>query len=672
MKQVGIALRRWLLGCLLGLGTLTALAQEHAIDEGQAACQHTRLRTFGRLPGPNARVQYPGDPGIDVTYYKLDLTIRANPNGLRGIVTVGFRSTADNLSQFFLDLHDTLRVDSVRTMGSRPARLTFTRQNNRLIITLNEPLARNAATQVLVYYQGVPPNSTNSNASFVFGTHGPRREPVIWSLSEPYGARDWFPCKDTPCDKADSSDVWLTADRFFVSVSNGRLEGVTDNPDNTRTYRWRNRYPIAHYLISVAMSNYQLYQQTYRPSPRDTMPVTHYVYPEALTDRLRATLDETTRMLDVFSQYFGPYPFRAEKYGHAQFGWGGGMEHQTISSMGQFNTDLMAHELAHQWFGDAITTRTWEHIWLNEGFASYAEALYREATGGQAAYRAVMNANFTRARRARGTLLVQDITSPASIFDGDRTYAKGAVVLHMLRGVVGDPMFREILRGYASSRLLYGTAVTEDFQRVAEQVYGRPLGYFFRQWIYGENYPAYQVNWSSQEAGANRWTLRLRIQQSTGTSNPTFFTMPVPIRITTTAGDTTLSVFNNSADQTVEIAVRGRPTALALDPDNWILKQVEEAPVITGAEEPILSQLTVAPNPAVRDLTVRFRLRQPLTGQFRLTDVLGRTVLSSPDRPYAAGPHTVTWPVSHLATGRYILQFQTPLGRWSNAVLIER
>ncbi|WP_266367912.1 M1 family aminopeptidase [Tellurirhabdus rosea] len=644
---------------------LTRAAYSQSVDDASEACRTAKVRAFGRLvpTSAQARMQYPGDPGIDVHYYKLDLRLTHSPQYLRGAVTVGLRPVSGNVTQFYLDFNDTLRVDSVRAGAVRVA---FSRSRGQLIIRPERALAANASYFVTVYYQGRPDPS--GLGSFAFSFHGPQRDPAIWSLSEPYGARDWFPCKDTPADKADSSDVWITAPRFFVSVSNGRLEGVSDNPDDTRTYRWRSRYPIAPYLISLAMSNYTQVDQTF-----GTMPVMHYLYPESATTSVRGSLDETTAMLSFFSDFFGPYPFLNEKYGHAQFGWGGGMEHQTISSMGGFTRTLIAHELAHQWFGDKITCRTWEHIWLNEGFASYAEALFTENIAGKAAFQSAMTSFLNRARNAQGTLYVQDIGNANNIFNSNRTYAKGAAVLHMLRGLVGDQTFRRILREYASSNLAYGTAVTEDFEAIASRVYGQSLGYFFKQWVYGENYPIYTATGTVRSGNASQWTLSLRLQQRTGTTNPGFFTMPVPVRITTTAGDTTVTVFNNAADQTFELLLRAAPTGFAIDPDNWILKQVESTQLqaITGLQEPVAeTAIRVVPNPVREQLTVRLETPYPLTGRFSLTDLLGREVAALPERVFPEGRHQVEWPVAHLAAGRYTLVFQTGKQKRSQPVLL--
>ena len=286
-------------------------------------------------------------------------------------------------------------------------------------------------------------------------------------MSEPYGSRAWWPSKDTPADKADSSEVWITADKFFVSVSNGVLIGTVDNPDQTRTYKWKNSYPIANYLISLAMTNYQIYDTPLEYQPGKIMPVTHWVYPEQFSAS-KSNLDKINDQILIFSNKFGLYPFIKEKYGQAQVHFGVSMEHQTVSSMSTFNENTEAHELAHQWYGDKVTCKDWQNIWLNEGFASYAECIYREAKYGAADFNSYVANFMNQAKNAVGTIYVQNINSVSEIFNTARTYKKGGIVLHMLRGIVGDNNFFTIMQQYANEPgLAFNVAVTEDFQRIA-------------------------------------------------------------------------------------------------------------------------------------------------------------------------------------------------------------
>ena len=646
---------------------LPLFANAQSDMDGGQLCQEGKVRAFGRLAAnPKARLAYPGDATIDVTYYGLDLRLTHTPNYLRGAATIILKSTTATLSSFFLDIRPQLTIDSVTSAGRR---LTFARATDRVAITPPQALSAGQALTLTVYYQGNPA-SQSGFGSFAFSAHGLTNAPVIWSLSEPYGASDWFPCKDMPADKADSSTVSITADKQFVSVSNGVLLNTTDNADGTRTYRWRNRYPIAQYLISLAMTNYEQYDTPFTYGGR-TMPVTHYIYPETLPG-IRPNLDRTTDMLRVFSDRFGPYPFLREKYGHAQFGWGGGMEHQTISSMGAWSTGIIAHELAHQWFGDKITCRDWQNIWLNEGFASYAEAVYAESVSGRAGYLSTINGFAARARSARGSIYVQDISSVNTIFNSDRTYAKGAAVLHMLRGVVGDSTFFRILRTYtASSAVAYGTAVTEDFQAVAQQVSGQNLTNFFQQWIYGEGYPTY---WATVlgVTSANKVSVRLE-QRNTVANNPASFTMPVQIRVQSAAGDTTVTVLNDRADQTFTLPTRGTVTGVVVDPDNWILRTVETSvvpSVVTAVSEPPSNSFRVYPNPATDVLTVDFITCTTGPTTLLLINLLGQRVRTLTQRSLAPGNHSRTLDLHGLSAGRYTLTAQTPDGPQSRIILV--
>jgi aminopeptidase N len=644
--------------------TTAALAQDVPTETN--VCAQGKVRYFGNLARKQARLMAPnvqavGDSTIDATYYGLNLNVTYAPNYLRGVATVHFRANVPTLSRFYLDFNTSMRVDSVKA-GTQ--RLAFTHLNNRLTITLPQALTRAQGGSVAVFYQGLPntPNASLTGQAFVFSTHENTRDPLVYTLSEPYGASDWFPCKDVPADKADSSAVAITMPALFVSASNGVLQGVTNNPDGTNTYRWKNSYPIAQYLISISCTNYAQYDNPFTYNGQ-TMPVTHYIFPEDLA-AVRSSLAETNIMLKVFSDLFGTYPFIREKYGHAQFRWGGGMEHQTLSSMVRgalLSRDVIAHELMHQWFGDKITCRNWENIWLNEGFATYGESLYREAVDGRTAYQANIANDMAAARNATGTLYVQDVSNVNAIFDGNRSYAKGAAVLHMLRGVVGDSTFFRGLRAYANSSLAYGTAVTEDFQRIMEQQAGRSLGYFFRQWVYGQGFPRYQ--WSvAPVAGTNQAVVR--IQQTTG-SNPTSFTMPVQVTLQSAAGDQTVTVFNDQPVQSFTLTAGGPVTGAVFDPNNWILKTATQVAPPTGSTvlattEPL--DLRLFPNPTAGQLTIETTIGQPGPIRLSLVNLLGQPIATYPEANAPAGLYRRTISLGDVPAGQYVLQLQTPNG----------
>lgn len=584
---------------------------------------------------------YNSDINIDVKYYGFNLQVFTNPNLLRGSVTIISTVITDSLNNFFYDFLGVMIVDSV-TESNIP--LTYLHSQEKIVFTTESNLNAGDLVTVTIHYHGVP--EITGFGSFVFDEINGR--PAIWTLSEPYGAMDWFPCKNTPSDKADSSDMRIRCAENLTAVSNGLLKSTTNNGDGTTTYHWKNTYSIAHYLISLAISDYVKFFFNYKYSDDEVMPVENYLYPETFNG-IDTLLLKTNYMLSLFSNLFGEYPFIKEKYGHAEFGRQGGMEHQTISSMGVFNEPIIAHELAHQWFGDKITCRDWENIWLNEGFATYSEALYAENAYGKQAYNDFIRLRMANAKLAQGTVYVQDVNSVAEIFNGNRSYAKGAVILHMLRGITGDSLFFRILKHYSlDTNIAYKTAVTGDFRRVAEAVTLTDLGYFFNEWIYGEGYPKYDASWNVTEQGGNSFLVKVMISQQTGT-NPAYFRMPLDIRINSITGDTTIRVFNSSPYSEYNVLINSKPLSFIIDPDNLVLKEVRGEGII-----PVSFALGQNyPNPFNPQTTILFELGKPADVLIDIFDVLGKNVFEIKEYNLREGTHTVKFSAAGLASGVY-------------------
>jgi aminopeptidase N len=652
---------------ILLLVSVYATAQ---IDSGIDACAASKMTSTSRLfQNPRARIAYPGDDNIDVTYYKLNLALNHGQKNLRGEVTMGFKSKINGLTKIVMDLTDVLKTDSVKISGRK---VNFTHSQSQLTVALPQLTNTGQWVAVVVYYGGSP--SGSGFGTFAFGTINAGKSNAMWSLSEPFGASDWFPCKDNPADKADSSDVWITAPAYYVSVSNGILEKTTTNNDGTKTYQWKSRYPIANYLISIALSNYTQYNSYYKYSAKDSMLVAHFVQPDNSL-ALKPNLDQTAAMLKLFSDKFGPYPFLKEKYGHAEFGWGGGMEHQTISSMGGWGTSLMAHELGHQWFGDKITCQTWEHIWLNEGFATYCEALWAESTGGKTAYDNFINSQVTGAKAATSSVYVRNPNDVNAIFNTNRSYRKGCMVIHALRGMVGDAVFFKILQAYMASKNAYGNATTEDFQAVAEAVYGQKLDYFFKQWIYGESYPTYKAIWAYSIVSGSGFRVTLNLTQKEQTTEPKFFTMPIQIRLKTALIDTTVTVFNNQLQQDFSFVVRGLPQTLTIDPDNWILRSVESVtstvPMVLGTmPTTTIEPLHIYPNPSKGEINIEFENESNQAIQLYVNDLVGRKIHNFHNNTISTtGRHRIT---TQLPSGVYFVHFENGPTHIIKKIIVEK
>lgn len=605
--------------------------------QGGILCSKHKAEAFVRQ-ARNARVAYPGDTKIDVKYHHLNLNISYTAKYISGAVRTDFVTTEDNFTACSFDLNAALKVDSVIMNKSK---VNFARSGNKINLTFAQTYSKAQKLSLTIYYQGTPQGS--AFGSFSFGTHG-GGSPAVWSLSEPYGAPDWWPCKDDPSDKIDSVAVSVTMPSAFVSVSNGVLKEQKTNADNTKTYHWESRYPISHYLISVACSNYAEYTDYFKYSATDSMKISHFIYPEVLTTNLKKQLDETADMLQYFSDQFGLYPFIKEKYGHAMCGFGGGMEHQTVSSMGGFNQDLISHELAHQWFGDKITCKTWADIWVNEGFASYSEALYAEHKSGKPVYDAYMQEYIRVAKNASGTLSIKDIQDENKIFDYNLVYGKGAVVLHMLRGVLGDKVFFEVLKGYANSEFAYGAAGIDDFRTVAERISKKDLKYFFDQWLYGESYPRYQYSWS--KTGNN--SVAVTINQNKLTTAPNYFSMPVELKLSlSNQKDTTVIAFVESNTKVFQFTnLAAEVKSIVFDPGNKIMKTVSENGVISGLEDEG-TLFVIYPNPTEKSLKIRHSLTK--IDKMEVLDISGRAVISE---AYTSDELNV----SSLYPGKYFLR----------------
>jgi aminopeptidase N len=500
--------------------------------------------------------------GYDVQHYSFDWVFSPAASSVNGWARVRAKSTISALTVLKLDLAGTMVVNQVIQNCQA---LTYSQENGSLDITLDRPYASGQEFEVEISYQGVP------SQNLTFTQHA--GQPIVYSLDEPIGAREWFPCHDVPDDKA-TAEMRITIPGNMIAASNGRLTETATNADGTRTYTWEEECPIATYLISVAATNYTLLHDTYA-SASGTMDVVHYVYRE-LVNEAQEDFNLTVSMIAFFSRVFGEYPFFQEKYGHALIPGGTAMEHQTCTSypaqrvLGTHAYDwVVAHELAHSWWGDFVTCGDWKDIWLNEGFATYSDALWHEEIGGKAGLKARMQ------QHKDAYLTHQPPEHP--IYDPPQghlfcriIYQKAAWVLHMLRFVVGDQNFWDILAAYRQ-RFGGGSALTPDFIAVCEEVSGQNLGWFFSEWIYGLGIPAYEFGWG-RVPGNN--TVRVVVNQIQ--QDCPLFRMPVELEFVFGDGSTQReTVVVDQARHSFDFSLSRVPIDVRFDPDFWILCRQE-------------------------------------------------------------------------------------------------
>ena len=591
---------------------------------------------------------------IDIKFYELNLDIDFNSSRLRGSVTVN--GVIGNIYPDFieLDLYDNMTVDSI-LQNNIP--ILYLHEDDMLKIPLSDiTLDDENLFSLTIFYQGTPDHC--GAGGFKFDEH--QNIGHVWTLSEAYCARSWWPCKDDPSDKADSVNIIVSVpiEPAYIVASNGLLSSTTIN-NNKKTYFWKERYPITTYLVSLAIYPYTKWVDQYvSPISSDTMLIEHYVFP----DRYEASYPNyslTKDMLSFFSELFGEYPFISEKYGHADFTWGGGMEHQTLSSMGSFSQNLMVHELGHSWWGNLITCKTFNDIWLNEGFARYCQALWAEHMYGREAYFDFMN---NHAYYGAGTIYVENPSSNSQIFSAGLSYNKASWVLHMLRHKVGETMFFDILKSYASNdSLSYNAASTSDFQKVCEDISGLDFEQFFQQWIYGEKYPKYELSWWHEGNGI----YNVKIDQ---VQSYNFFSMPIDLKFSGSAGpmlvDTTIVIENNNSSQLYEFSgFNFLVENVMLDPENWILKEATYS--VNEIDNILPDRVEVEkafPNPFNSKVKLSFYIN-PQFGDTHVNvnifDLRGKIVESLIDNEFIPGYHTTFWNANGKSSGVYFIQLAT-------------
>ncbi len=627
--------------------TLFVSVNMQAQSDDTPLCKHiddAALRLHAALRTATTGINF------DIKYHRCNWNVDPSQYQISGSVFTLFEAKS-TLTQIEFDLSSSLLIDSVRYHSSA---LIYTHQNDIVSIQLPGAVAAGNLDSIEIFYNGNPP--TSGFGSFNQGNHN--GTPVLWTLSEPFGASDWWPSKNSLTDKIDSIDIFVTTPSANRVASNGKLISEVVNGSN-KLYHWKSNYPIASYLVAIAVTNYVQYADYVPLAGGDSLEVLNYVYPEDLTTA-QAQTQSIIPIIQLYDSLVIEYPFKSEKYGHAQFNWGGGMEHQTMSFVVNFGYSLLAHECAHQWFGDLITCGSWEDIWLNEGFATYFEGLTveRYSPANWLSWKQNKINNITSL--PNGSVKCTDTTNVNRIFSGRLSYNKGSYLLNMLRWKLGDATFFQALRNYLNDPALkFGFAKTPDLINHLQNASGQSLTTFFNQWYYGEGFPSYQVNWSQQGS-----SVYVQINQTTS-ANISFFEMPVPIRFYGNGIDTTL-VFNHTYSGQLFVAnLPFQVTSIQFDPELWILSANNTITTGLPNVETNTSAFNIFPNPAKDQLTLSFEEMPIQIKTVTIVDATGKTVLN-----FFTEKKKEVINVKNMAKGNYLIEVKSGTKIYTNKFLI--
>jgi aminopeptidase N len=573
---------------------------------------------------------------FDVLHYDITMFVDIDNEMIYGDTRVRAMSQTPDLAQIDLDLA-VLTVDSV-LIGEDL--VTYSHVDSVLTIDLDQTYASGDTFEVRVIYHGQPGNEGPDGFGGFYFAGAPRmafQMGVGLVADPPSMGKFWIPCWDWPCDKA-TADYHITVPGTGKkAVCNGILVGTSvDTLANTATYHWSETHQIAPHLMTVHARRYtELVDSTYDW-------IYYWVFPPDTEDAL-IHFQNVDIMMDGFLERYGTYPF--SKFGYAA-ATKGDMEHQTcVTHVAQvINPNhlydwLLAHEMAHQWWGDCVSVNDWRDVWLSEGFATYSEAIFKEHAYGMDSYHSyilqnIMNPVFSTSENF-------PVYDPDYLW-GTIVYEKGACVLHMLRHVVGDSLFYEGLAAYRQA-YEYQSATTPQFQQVMESVYGQSLTWFFSEWVYDVGWPEYEYSWLA-ESQAKAYNLNLVIDQVQ--TNGPVYTMPLDVKITTITGDTLVVLWVDEAHEEFDLIIGDEPTAVELDPENWILNRAEEVPRAGVDDIPAGLSLRLeqnAPNPFHPATRIVYTVPRAQHVRLEIYNAAGQRVISLVDAAVPAGRFGAVW-----------------------------
>ena len=585
----------------------------------------------------------PNTLNYDLQYQRMDVALDPSVYNIAGSVTSHFKPT-QSMSSIYFDLANTLTVSQVQYHGNT---LVFQQlPTKELKIDFQSPLPANVLDSLTITYSGAPALDNNA-----FSTGSQSGTAIVSTLNEPYGAQDWFPTKQSMNDKIDAFDFKITTPSQYSVAANGKFMSETALPGGKKLTFWRTMYPTAAYLVALSITNFVKLNDTMGNPP---FPFVNYLYPSTINNAsAMSDIDWTKQIMNTFETYFGPYPFRNEKYGHMEFNYGGVcMEHQTMSSMSAWGRPVIAHELAHQWFGDKVTCGAWNDIWLNEGFATFGEHLANEKllmTNAQFMAYLLNEKNYITSSPGGSTYVADsNLGNIGAIFSGRLSYSKGGYIVRMIKWVLGDTAFYQAIKDYHSRpNLAYNYAKSTDLSASLMQSTGKDFTEFFNDWVYGEGYPTYDIRWKQM---GNQIAFKASQTQSSPTVS--FFEMPLPIKVNGTGGQVAYFALNNTSNNQYFTEAVSFPVASV--EFNYEYQMLERNSTVTqdntlSTTDLNLEAFALYPNPAKNELYLKGIKRST---EFTIHFIDGKLVrkgMYQPEKPIN---------ISELIPGTYIFKIK--------------
>lgn len=607
---------------------------------------------------------------FDVIHYKIVLDW--NPvfiyksERIKGVVNLLIRIDTTGINQISLDAVR-LQIDTVFVNNSK---VVFEQDETTLDINLGTSFYYNDTVDIKILYQRTE-RSPKNIGFYYYSKSVYSLEDIAYTLSAPSDTRYWLPCKDQLGDKA-TVDVIITVPKEYSVISNGHLISKKDSL-NTTTYYWHDKYPLKTYVISATASKYISFSKYYRRqrSPNDSVEIKHFIWQQDSSRIINSAVD-VVNVISFFSEKFGEYPFDIYKLVAVSPFPFAAMSNQTVTQLAPSmlindpdGRNLLSHEIAHQWFGSYVNAATWADVWLNEGFATYADILYMGHIKGWNVFRQEMNYLGNSVVNWDGIIY----NPPYPYFRGI-VYTKGACILDLLHYTIGDSLFWRAIQNYLN-RYAYGSATTDSLIFILNQTTLEDYSWFFEQWVYNAGYPIYNITWNALQSSDSNYNCKVLVKQTQTTQS--VIKMPIEITIRTSIGDTTFRVFNLQREQEFEFKISHQPIALIFDPNQRIIiKKIDSITKtdnfnINNSKEFHLSQNYPNPFNSKTRITYKIGSNGQMTNKglqnviLKVYDLLGREVATLVNEQQQTGEYNIEFDAYEhsLSSGIYFYKLRS-------------